>query len=289
MPTLLTPNETYTMNGVTIHEKIIPDGTRWTKDAKAVAAGFAAGSLYKKQQKVNGGTGAPLKVTVHNTDDLENVEDDAEQYTRATYNENMGSVRVHFYADDLGAWQNLKAGTGLCKSDPEGGAEVSWHAGDGSTVDGGNMTSLSIEIIMNDTTEHDVKAKDNGARIVAWLMWKYKLPMDALVTHTYWVNKSAGNHFDDVDVQCCNPVKNKKRCPSYIFASSNATTALKNWKAFKQLVKTYIDQLEKASEPTSDVLYKVQMGAFKNKANAEALAAKLKKDGYDTYITTADA
>lgn len=151
------------------------------------------------------------------------------------------------------------------------------------------MTSLSIEIIMNDTPEHDAKAKDNGARIVAWLMWKNKLPMNALVTHTYWVNKSAGNRFNDVDVQCCNPVKNKKWCPSYIFASSNADIALKNWKAFKQLVKTYIEQLEKVAEPASDVLYKVQMGAFKNKANAEALAEKLKKDGYDTYITTTGA
>ena len=48
-----------------------------------------------------------------------------------TYNENMGSVRVHYYVDDTGAWQNLKAGTGLCANDPVGSAEVSWHAGDG--------------------------------------------------------------------------------------------------------------------------------------------------------------
>lgn len=61
----------------------------------------------------------------------------------------------------------MKAGTGMCKNDPDGSAEVSWHAGDGSSPNGGNMTSISMEIIMNDTAEHDKKAYDNGARIAA--------------------------------------------------------------------------------------------------------------------------
>lgn len=35
-----------------------------------------------------------------------------------------------------------------------------------------------------------------------------------------------------------------------------------------------------------NVLYRVQAGAFSNKANADAMAAKLKAAGFDTYITT---
>lgn len=35
-----------------------------------------------------------------------------------------------------------------------------------------------------------------------------------------------------------------------------------------------------------ETLYKVQVGAFANKDNAEKLAAELAKKGYDTYITT---
>ena len=66
---------------------------------------------------------------------------------------------------------------------------MSWHAGDGSVFDGGNMTSISIEIIMNDTAAHDKKAYDNGARIAAWLLWKHGLTVKQLVTHTYWVNR----------------------------------------------------------------------------------------------------
>ena len=61
------------------------------------------------------------------------------------------------------------------------------------------------------------------------------------------MNKSAENTFSDRDVQCCTPVKGKKWCPTYIFASNNPTVALKNWKAFKQLVKGYLDALCGAS------------------------------------------
>ena len=299
---MLTPNTTYKMNGVTVNEKIIPDGTRWKDDAKAKKAGFdGAGSLYKKNQKIAGG---PKSVTIHNTGDLENVYDDGEQYTRATYpNENMGSTRVHFYVDDTGAWQNLKAGTGLCGNDPEGSAEVSWHSGDGSTADGGNMTSLSIEIIMRESAEHDAIAKDNGARIAAWLLHKYGLSINALVTHTYWVNKTYGYKFDDIDTQCAHMVwvtnpktgkkEQKKWCPYYIFNSSSDTVARENWKAFKAVVKKYLDVLngsptepEKPSE--TKTLYRVQTGAFKQKTNADALSAKLKAAGFDTYIVIVD-
>lgn len=276
----LTPNKTYKINGVTVNEKIIPDGTKWKNSSKAKNAGFSAGSLYKKQAKLNG-TGKAKFVTIHNTDDLDNVNDDAEQYTRATYNENMGSTRVHFYIDDIGAWQNLKAGTGLCASDPLNSAEVSWHSGDGSISGGGNMTSLSLEIIMNDTTAHDEKARDNGARIAAWLLWRHGLGIDKLVTHTYWVNKTAGKTFSDVDEQCCNMIQGKKWCPAHIFASNNKATALKNWKAFKALVKKYLDELNGAK---TNVIYRVQVGAFSKKANAEAYVKKLKAAGFDAVI-----
>ena len=230
-------------------------------------------------------------VTIHNTGDTNGTEnDDGEQYTRATYNENMGSARVHFYVDDQCAWQNLKAGTGMCANDPNGSAEVSWHSGDGSAATGGNMTSVSMEIIMGENAAHDAKAKDNGARIAAWLLWKHGLPISKLVTHTYWVNKSAGKSFADVDDQCTNLISGKKWCPSYIFNSYDHNTAKKNWQAFKALVKGYLDALNgttPAVDPqpdTGSTIYRVQTGAFKVKAYAEKLAAELKGKGFDTYI-----
>ncbi len=284
---LLTPNATYKINGLTVNEKIIPNGTRWKDSTKAKKAGFGANSLYKSEKLLTNNTGKVLSVTIHNTNDLDNVYDDAEQYTRATYNENMLSARVHFYVDDVAAWQNLRAGTGMCAADALGSAEVSWHAGDGSTNGGGNMTSLSIEVIMGDTTAHDEKAKDNAARLAAWLLWRHGLTIDNLVTHTYWVNKSAGKSIADIDKQCTTLVPGEKWCPSYIFGSTNAATALTNWKKFKALVKKYLDGITQPSaKPTepAKTLYRVQTGAFSNKANAATLEAKLKAAGFDTYI-----
>lgn len=285
---LLTPNSTYKINGVSVNEKIIPDGTRWQDGAKAKKAGFAAGSLYKKQQKLSGGTGKAKYVTIHNTEDLKGTNDDGEQYTRATYNENMTSARVHFYVDDLCAWQNLRAGTGLCASDPVGSAEVGWHAGDGSISSGGNMTSISMEIIMNDTAAHDAKAKDNGARIAAWLLWKHGLSIDRLVTHTYWVNKSAGKSFSDVDTQCTNLISGQKWCPAYIFASNSPATAKKNWQAFKALVSGYLDALNGTNKATNTnstgKIYRVQVGAFKQRANALTMLDRVKKAGFDGFV-----
>jgi N-acetylmuramoyl-L-alanine amidase len=39
-------------------------------------------------------------------------------------------------------------------------------------------------------------------------------------------------------------------------------------------------------QPATGTIYRVQVGAYKDKANAEKLVASLKKDGYDAYITT---
>lgn len=47
-------------------------------------------------------------------------------------------------------------------------------------------------------------------KIWAYMTELRKVSIDDLVTHTYWVNKSAGKKFSDVDEQCCNPISGKK-------------------------------------------------------------------------------
>lgn len=250
------PNTTYAVNGVRVNEKIIPDGTVWKDATKAKAAGFSKGSLYKKQQKLTNKTGKVLSITVHNTAGHSGIDDEGELYTRATYNENMGSARVHFYVDANGAWQNLKAGTGMCENDPEGSAEVGWHAGDGSVADGGNYTSVSLEIIMGEKDEKiNNAAYDNGARLVAWLIKKHGLTLDDVVSHTYWVNKLKGKKFDDKDKQSTNIIYGAKWCPTYIFDSNNTDVALKNWKKFKALVGEYLGTPldDESAEPVKPV------------------------------------
>lgn len=53
---------------------------------------------------------------------------------------------------------------------------------------------------------------------------------------------------------------------------------------FGYTYKTAQTEEVKAEAETPDVLYRVQIGAFGKKENAEALAARLNDDGYDVYI-----
>lgn len=157
----------------------------------------------------------PRGVTVHNTDSI-NVASNttpAEQYTRATANGNMSTVRVHFYVDESCAWQNLP----LTLS--------GWHAADGNGD--GNRKTIAIEIIGNST-----KAEENGAKLVAWLLKKYNLDIDHLFTHTYWLNVRDGKKgtIDQLNVM----KHSYKTCPSYI---------IPHWQTFKQNVNNKIGNI----------------------------------------------
>lgn len=117
------------------------------------------------------------RITVHNTDRISvSGTTMSEQYTRATYNGNMGDVRVHFYVDHIEAWQNLPLE--LC----------GWHAADG---DGdGNRTTIAIECIMDDSgSSESKKAEDNCAKLVAYLMDKYGMSDNDIFTHQHWYPK----------------------------------------------------------------------------------------------------
>lgn len=113
-------------------------------------------------------------ITVHNTDKISvSGTTMSEQYTRATYNGNMGDVRVHFYVDETEAWQNLPLEL------------AGWHAADG---DGnGNMKTIAIECIMDSTgSAASKKAEENCARLVAYLLDKYQLADYAIYSHNHW-------------------------------------------------------------------------------------------------------
>jgi N-acetylmuramoyl-L-alanine amidase CwlA len=157
----------------------------------------------------------------------------------------MGTVRVHYFVDDSSVWQNLRED------------EVGWHSGDGNTGPG-NGSTISIEIIMNGSGDaKDVKAEDKGALLTAILLWRYGLGTDKLYTHNHWYSP--------------------KYCPAYI---------LPHWDAFVKKVENNLAMLEnkQTPEPTPIKLYRVQVGAFSNKANAEALLLKLKDAGFIGYI-----
>lgn len=168
-----------------------------------------------------------IGVTIHNTDTINAASGTtmSEQYTRATVNGNMGTVRVHYYVDSVEAWQNLPA------------TMAAWHAADGNGD--GNMRTIAIECIMSKNyTEADRKAEDNAARIAADILRTHGLTIDNLYTHTHWLNVRDGK---TGSVDYLNTAKHPyKMCPAYI---------LPHWAAFKALVAKYMGQEAPAVKP----------------------------------------
>ena len=237
----LTPDATRTECGLVINEKIIPWGAKWPKDSGK----YKKGQKFKADKRLSGGTGKVAGVTIHNTNDLDNVEEDAEQYTRATWpNANMNDARVHYYVDDINAWQNLED------------TEVGWHAGDGSGP--GNGTTISIEIIMDGTgSKEDLGAEANGVILAALLLKKYGLTVEQLYTHNHWMGHP------DAIVQGA-----RKNCPLYI---------LPHWEQFKAKVAAKLAELNGAGTdaPTEEAKTAI-MGEARATAQQMALYCRSK-------------
>ena len=228
----LTPDKTRNEYGLEIKEKIIPDGNK-----------------LKPNRKLSNGTGKVEYITVHNTNDIKEAEgtNDAEQYTRATYNGNMNGVTVHYYIDETDCWQLLNED------------EVGYHAADGR--DGpGNTTSLAIEIIMDGSGfKADVEAERRGALLAAILLYRHGLGVDRLTTHNRWYSK--------------------KYCPVYILPHWDS------FKSQVEMYLREIQAESDVEKVTpSGMTYIVQAGAFLSEENAEAFKNDIIKKGFDAII-----
>ena len=199
-------------------------------------------------------------ITIHNTDRI-SVKGTtmAEQYTRATVNGNMNTVRVHYYVDEVEAWQNLPLDY------------QSWHAADGQGD--GNTATISIECIMG--SMNDERAEDNCAKLTAWLLHQNGLTTADVYTHTYWLNVRDGKGAELSKDARCILKHTYKVCPIYI---------IPHWNKFIERVQIYLDKLNKATPTAEDKLYRVQVGAFRSKANAEKLLEDVRKHFPDAYI-----
>lgn len=247
----LTADRVRTECGVKISEKLIPDSARASKD---VASWCKKGQPMKPCRNMT-----PRAVCIHNTEDLANVSDDAEQYTRATWpNCNMGGVVVHYYVDELGAWQNLRE------------EEQGWHAGDGAGP--GNTQSVAIEIIMDGSTgANNVKAEDNGARLAAAILHRWGLGIQDLHSHYFYSLTSP-----------------KKNCPLYIRP---------HWSAFEAKVRGYLEALAGGASSesgdssgsdtggeTSSGEYRAQAGAFTTQSAAAEYGTKVAAAGFEVTV-----
>lgn len=199
------PDKEYILNGVKVCEYLIKNHNINNIDLPL-----------KRKKALNG-------ITIHNTDDLANIEDDGRNYTAATVNANMRTVRVHYYVDDICAWKNLDDDS------------QNWSCADGSGD--GNSTTIAIECIMKNSYDSaSLKAMDNCARLTAYLLKKYNLTTKDVYTHTYWLHKR--------DKDCISKCGNKdkictikhsyKTCPLYI---------IPQWDKFLALINKYLKEL----------------------------------------------
>lgn len=244
---LLKPDRTYTANTVTVKEYFLTQ-----HNPNRI-------SMPSQMQ------GKPIGVTLHNTNTIQVSNTTmSEQYTRATQNGNMGTVRVHFYVDGVEAWQNLPL------------EWQSWHCGQRGRSDNaksvlGNGQTISIECIMKD--DKDIHAEDNAAKLCAYLLNKYNLGIDCLFTHNYWCNVRNGRSgsVDELNTR----FDGYKGCPIYIRP---------HWYEFKTSVINYMRQF-KSTQAVAEAQYIVveQFGAYADKKNADDLLAELKKKNPDGY------
>ena len=199
------------------------------------------------------GRANPMKyVTIHNTG---NSSKGAGARNHASYIKSDTAANVpvswHYTVDEKEIVQHL----------PDN--EIAWHAGDGGSGTG-NAQSIAIEICMNSDGDL-LRATDNAAELTASLCRKYGVPIENVVQHNYWKSTK---------------YPNGKNCPEMIRAGKPY-----DWNTFLAKVESLMTS-ETAPKPAeTDKLYRVQVGAFAIKSNAEALLAKLKAQGYsDAFI-----
>lgn len=181
----LSPDRTYNANGVTVKEYLLTKHNPNNIDMPG---------------KRNGLVG----ITVHNTDKISVYGTTmSEQYTRATVNDNMGDVRVHFYVDETEAWQNLSLDS------------AGWHAADGNGS--GNTKTIAIECIMDGSgSSTSQKAEDNCAKLVAYLLDKYDLEDYQIYSHNHWYSPKYCPayilpHWDSFKKKCISYRKSNKK------------------------------------------------------------------------------
>jgi len=246
---ILKPDITYNWNGLKINEYLLTKHNTNKIDMPTTAMSN------------------PIGITVHNTESISVSSSTtmAEQYTRATVNGNMKDVRVHFYVDDVCAWQNLPLSLS------------GWHAADGSG--NGNSKTIAIEVIGD-----SAKAEANAVKLTAYLLKQYGLNADSnLFTHTHWLNVMDGK---SGTIDYLNTADNsRKMCPIYI---------LPHWSTFKNNVKNALgtssstSSSSTSSSTSTSELYRIrktwadsssQIGAYSSLENAE----KACKTGYSVF------
>lgn len=176
---------------------------------------------------------------------VHNTANDASANNEISYMiNNNNQVSFHFAVDNVESVQGIPFNRNT------------WNAGDG--VNGnGNRKGISIEICYSlSGGDRFVKAEKNAAKLIAQLLKERGWGIDKVKKHQDFSNKY---------------------CPH--------RTLDMGWPRFLNMVQNELNNLNTTNNATiSSKLYKVQVGAFKNRTNAEKLVSELKSKNISTYI-----
>lgn len=217
-------------------------------------------------------------------------------------NPNLGAS-AHYFVDD----------DSVTISVPED--YIAWHCGANTykhpTCRNGN--SIGVEIcddVKNGVVYPSAKTIANALELVEYLMQKHGVPKSNVIRHwdvtgkicpAYWCNSAANDAKWKTEFWnrlggsvSCETVQNETVSSANKVVSSGSTGVLYRVQvgafARKPNANAFAKTLKALGFETIVVKigdkYKVQTGAFSEKSNANALIARLKSKGFDAFITT---
>lgn len=131
-----------------------------------------------------------------------------------------------------------------------------WNAGDGANGNG-NRKGISIEICYSlSGGDRFIQAEKNAAKLIAQLLKERNWGIDKVKKHQDFSNKY---------------------CPH--------RTLDMGWSRFLNMVQNELNVLNNNTTSNKSTLYKVQVGAFKNRVNVEKLSEELINKGIGTFVT----
>ena len=205
-------------------------------------------------------TSAIKYIVVHYTGNDGDTDENNGNY----FKNNVVGSSAHYFVDDDSITQTV----------PDD--YVAWHCGAKTYKHATcrNANSIGVEIcddVRNGVIYPSEKTIANALELVEHLMEKYSVPKENVIRHYDVTGKLCPAYW------CGTEEKDAKWNTAFwgfLGASKNSTTTDTG------------ENKNTASVDTVGVLYRVQVGAYSVKANAEAMLAKLKNAGFDAFITT---
>ncbi|MCI6272365.1 MAG: N-acetylmuramoyl-L-alanine amidase [Erysipelotrichaceae bacterium] len=118
-------------------------------------------------------------IVIHETDNTKKGSD-AYKHSQFLLTNSDSITAWHYTVDDKVIYHNL----------PDN--EISWHAGDGRSIDGGNMNGIGIEMCVNIDGDYE-KTLKNSAKLISYLIDIYNLSIDDVKLHRDFSGKICPN------------------------------------------------------------------------------------------------